>query len=283
MEPATMSTASVTFSIPHDLNKALRESAALNGMTVSEFAQECMETKLGRKYPRQTPARKPSDNRRIDGVKLGYYLAKKQVTFADLSKAGKSGYFTADVWTKMLAGMRPCPRNWCVVCNLLGVPVDHFDLKPEPAAVVTPGVPPLKVGAPYDFATAYSEFDRAVLGQPGASGEPALPAKYLRLWRVVQALAPWLGARSVRRLLGSARRAHTAAMDLLEQELRAKMLTLLSTCAPAPLPAVQSPGKSQHGSPAKPAPQSAATHAGKTKTIRSTKSVSSAPSTKPAA
>ncbi len=66
---------------------------------------------------------------RIDGKALGWAIAKAHLTLADIRKGDR--YFSDITYTKMLAGMRPTIKSWTVICNLLRVPLNAFDLPAE--------------------------------------------------------------------------------------------------------------------------------------------------------
>ncbi len=65
----------------------------------------------------------------IDAPKLALAMVKANLTQQALEQALHSqGRFTQWAWSKMLTGMKPNPRHWTVICNLLGVPLNAFDL-----------------------------------------------------------------------------------------------------------------------------------------------------------
>ncbi len=69
----------------------------------------------------------------IDATKLAFAMVKANVTQKSLEEALHShGRFTQWAWSKMLTGMKPNPRHWTVICNLLGVPLNAFDLAVAP-------------------------------------------------------------------------------------------------------------------------------------------------------
>lgn len=69
---------------------------------------------------------------RIDGKALGWALAKAQITLDDV-KAQNGHRLSEPGWNRMLGGFRAEPKSWLIICNLLGVPLNAFDL---PAAGV---------------------------------------------------------------------------------------------------------------------------------------------------
>lgn len=78
-----------------------------------------------------------NNQRQIDPVKLGHAMAVADIGYSDIVEAlGRYGKleFSSIAHTKMLRGLCPAPKAWTAICNLLGVPLNAFDL-PAGAAV----------------------------------------------------------------------------------------------------------------------------------------------------